>query len=273
MNDRFRTLAHSVLPSIAKDAARELADLSIPTNVESYRAFRHAKRTRTPAEPVSLSVRQLRGARIMIRPGTRDAACAHYTFVDQFHLPPPDLKMPAEPIIWDLGANIGLTMAHLAVRFPQARVWGIELDAANAELARRNVSPWIDRCIVLTGAVWSADGEVEYSREAVDEDAYSVVAEQATNGSTQKATAFSLNSLLRQNGSSEAVDYVKMDIEGAERAVLRENTGWANHVRSIKVEVHTGYSVTECVDDIQSLGFRTRRDDKHRGAVIGIRDR
>jgi hypothetical protein len=33
-------------------------------------------------------------------------------------------------------------------------------------------------------------------------------------------------------------DYVKMDIEGAERRLARENNGWLQRVGSIKVEVH-----------------------------------
>ena len=155
MKDQIRSWARTMVPSSAKGTVRQLFDITIPSDLESYRQLRLAKRSSADTETGSVSVRQLGGARILIRPGTRDPACAHYTFVDQFHVPPGNFSLPPNPVIWDLGANIGLTMAHLAFRFPCARIWGIELDAANAELARQNVRPWTDRCTVLTGAVWS----------------------------------------------------------------------------------------------------------------------
>jgi FkbM family methyltransferase len=84
------------------------------------------------------------------------------TFTRNDHLPSPEVHAPR--IIWDLGANIGLTVAHLAFRFPHARVLGVELDEENVALARRNVAPWADRCGVIHAAVWPSDGEVQYRR-------------------------------------------------------------------------------------------------------------
>lgn len=66
-------------------------------------------------------------------------------------------------LIWDLGANIGLTMAYMAHVFPNARVIGVEPDAGNADLARRNVAPWRDRCTVVEAAAWFQDGSVGLS--------------------------------------------------------------------------------------------------------------
>ena len=42
------------------------------------------------------------------------------------------------------------------------------------------------------------------------------------------------------------VDYAKIDIEGAERELLRDNAGWAERVRTVNVEVHEPYTVEEC---------------------------
>jgi len=59
-------------------------------------------------------------------------------------------------------------------------------------------------------------------------------------------------SLVEQYGP---VDFIKMDIEGAEREVLSKNTGWASAVRSIQVEVHDPYTVEQCERDLRELGF------------------
>jgi hypothetical protein len=62
-----------------------------------------------------------------------------------------------------VGANIGLTMADMAVRFPRARLVGIELDADNVFLAKANLAPWRDRCEVVHAAAWTSDTEVFYA--------------------------------------------------------------------------------------------------------------
>jgi hypothetical protein len=77
----------------------------------------------------------------------------------------------------------------------------------------------------------------------------------SSNG--EVAPAVTLDSLLDLSGAAGVVDYVRMDIAGGERQVLREGKRWAARVRSIKVEVHPPYTVDDCVEDLQQLGFAT----------------
>jgi hypothetical protein len=86
----------------------------------------------------------------------------------------------------------------------------------------------------------------------------------------RRARGLSVNSLLDSLGW-DRVDFVKMDIEGAEREVLRRNTAWAHRVHSIKVEAHGDYGREQCVRDLQELGFRTALDARHPLAVTGVR--
>jgi len=89
--------------------------------------------------------------------------------------------------------------------------------------------------------------------------------------------AISLDSLAAELEEGERVDYVKMDIEGAEEHVLRINTDWAGIVRTIKVEVHSPYTVEDCQRDLRALGFEVSEDPiflaNPRGMppVVGIR--
>jgi hypothetical protein len=84
----------------------------------------------------------------------------------------------------------------------------------------------------------------------------------------RRAAAHSLNSLLE---NERAVDFVKMDIEGAERDVLRTSTEWSSKVRSMKIEVHEPYTVDQCAQDLRRLGFRTRPDGRHWASVVAFR--
>jgi FkbM family methyltransferase len=183
-----------------------------------------------------------------------------------YHRPPPDLR-PAS--IVDLGANIGLTMADMAVLYPGARIVGVELDPANADLARRNVAQFGERCDVIAAAVWTDDGTVPYQAQAGAEWTSRIDRGDHPDGwTTDEVRSISLNSLLAEVGH---VDFMKMDIEGAEREVLQGDCSWAKHVTCINVEAHHPYAVSECLADLRRIGFdaAVRHDDSGIAHVIG----
>lgn len=210
-------------------------------------------------------MRPLGGAEVRLRPGTADAFTAA-SLVGAFHLPP--VHQPAPRLIWDLGANIGLTMAHMARLFPAASIVGVEVDHDNAVLARRNLTTLGDRCALIEAAIWWQDGLVSYSSRLGKEAGVTL----DPSGSAT-ARAMSLNALLSEVGSP---DYVKMDIEGAEREVLSRNTEWASAVRCLSVECHGVYGQDDCVRDLQRLGFRAHALPRSRSwrarTVIGLRE-
>jgi FkbM family methyltransferase len=210
-----------------------------------------------------LRLRPLGGREVRVRPGTSDLATVWDTFAGGYHLPPPELADPRT--IWDLGANIGLTMAHFACRFPDARLLGVELDEANVALARRNVAAWADRCEVIHAAVWPGDGEVHYRGWPGGTSNYQVTG--VAEGTPVRAV--SLATLMRAHGGP--VDYLKVDVEGAERELLRNGAGWSDEVRCVKVELHGDYSVDDCQADLRCLGYQTRPDAKHWACVVGLR--
>lgn len=225
---------------------------------------------------VLLRPRALNGHTLVVRSGTTDRDTVITTFSHRFHLPEPEHISSAPSVIWDLGANIGTTMSHMAALYPTARIIGVELDAANAELCQRNVAGWSERCELVRAAVWSNDEGVAYTTDATNEDAYHILSNDGSGSHTRTAStaetvaSLSLQTLLKRTPGGR-VDYVKMDIEGAERTVLRENTGWADAVNAIKVEVHPPYTVNECVADLAALGFRPTIDAHHPAAVSAVR--
>jgi Methyltransferase FkbM domain len=80
-----------------------------------------------------------------------------------------------------------------------------------------------------------------------------------------------LTSLARELAAANGqVDYVKMDVEGAEEQLLRSDD-WSECVRAIKVEVHEPYTVDDCRSDLHRLGFLVRLDDACSTSVIGVR--
>ena len=88
---------------------------------------------------------------------------------------------------------------------------------------------------------------------------------------TETVRMLSVDSIL-EHFELDEVDYVKMDVEGTERDVLREGGRWPGRVRSIKVEVHEPATVDEVAADLTRLGFSCERDDEHWACVVGRRD-
>lgn len=240
----------------------------ITANRRSFRTLRrlmHDGPEGPGGPPLGIELRPLGGRTVWIRPGTSDADVVWDTFVGRYHVPPGGPAGDAVTQIWDLGSNIGLTMVDLAARFPRARIVGVELEPANAALARTNIAPWGDRCELIEAAVWTRDGEITFGGSAGEEHGFRVM----PGAGPRAAAAIALDTLRAREPASP--DYVKMDIEGAERAVLRTGTSWAADVGAIKVEVHDPYTVQACLEDLRRLGFEAEVDRRHWACVAGVR--
>ena len=197
-------------------------------------------------DPEPIALRALGGDAVEVRAGSADPDVLVGAFHGLYHLP--SAELPSPRLIWDLGANVGLTMRQMATAFPEARIVGVELDPDNVELARRNLAPVAERVELVEGAVWPEPGTLSYGLpDGEAEDSYRVG--EAGEGT---ASAITLDDLRDRFGTP---DYVKMDIEGAERDVLERNTGWASAIPRIGVEYHAPYTLDDCERDLRSLGF------------------
>jgi FkbM family methyltransferase len=265
------------LPEPVKQTLRRvLVATRITSDARSLRTYirltRIAHHEGSGGLAVGLRLRPLGGRRVLVRPSTSDVDTVWGTFARGYHRPPVELAGRPLRLILDLGANIGLTMADFAVRFPQARVVGIELDGDNVLLARANLASWRGRCEVVHGAAWTSDSEVFYAPLPGHTAGHQIGGTGPDSpAGTVRVPAFSLNTLLERHAPGARVDYLKMDVEGAERALLSETVEWARNVGCMKVEVHHPYGVDDCESDLRALGFATRTDPRHWGCVIGVR--
>ncbi|MGH9438813.1 MAG: FkbM family methyltransferase [Terriglobia bacterium] len=227
--------------------------------MQKYRALQRNCETRAGTGKVEFRVRPLNGNRAYCRQDTTDLKVLADVFFGEYHLPPPDLPEPRR--ILDLGSNIGLTMAHFACLYPRAQILGIELDRGNLEICRLNISPYADRCEVIWGAAWSHGGQVSYGGKT--EWGFRVG---ETSQANQSVDAYTLDRLIDRLGTP--VDFVKMDIEGAESSVLAHPDSWIQAVRCLKIEIHQPYTVAACVHDLQQAGLSCEIDSRHSACVI-----
>jgi FkbM family methyltransferase len=216
----------------------------------------------TAREAVTVRARGLPPVRV--RPRTTDVRVLQ-DVLEGRHLPPPGCVGPDARMIWDLGAYTGLTMVDLLERFPRARVVGVEMDPGSASLATTNSGPWGNRAEVIQAAVWPHEGSVQYRRWPGGEWGSSLTPRWESPLPDRTARAVGLNSLL---ADSAAVDFLKMNVEGAERELLTTQTEWASRVRCIHVEPHEPYDAAACASDLERLGFGIVRRNEF---VVGLR--
>jgi hypothetical protein len=218
---------------------RPVAYVRVANDPRSYRELmrlrRDGGRSNAGAE-VELAIGRLYGRSIWVREGTSDVDTVWDVFVNGPHVPPARVQRRGMHLVWDIGANIGLAMADMAMRWPEARIVGVEADPENAALARRNFEGWDDRCELIEASV----------------------------------PEMSLDELLERTGGPVA--FARIAVPGA-RELLRSETDWAQHVGCIKVRAGDGYALEDCIADLQRLGFEARGDRRNPGVAVGIRPR
>lgn len=214
---------------------------------------------------VEVRVSDLDDATVALRPRSRDLKAFELVFDEGLHLPPSEVDGPLARIAV-FGANIGLPLADLAVRYPSARLLGVEPDPDNAELARANLAGLGDRATIVESAVWHCDAElvVNWTQDAWGLD----LAESGEEGA-QTVTAVDAARLLREFCGDDPVDYLLVNIESAWYELLRHGD-WTRGVTCIKIEIQDHYD--EAVPLLESLGFRARIEYLDWGAfAIGVR--
>ena len=220
-----------------------------------------------------IRVRALSGGWVRFRANRTDSGTLLSTFYYKFHLPAPGLLDGTVQRVMDLGANIGATTLDLCNHYPSAQVIAVELDADNVRVLQGNTDRLRDRVAVVHGGIYCEDSSLTYRKRGVASDSFQLrPLSSAGDPAMVSVQARSLNTLFeRFLGSHEVVDYMKMDIEGAERAVLTCNAEWSRRVRCLKVELHDEYQLCEARRDMTELGFKVVVDHVHWACLTGVR--
>ncbi len=183
--------------------------------------------------------------RINIKPrfldhSVRLRACTSDPFVfrqimieDEYH---PLAKVPLCTIL-DLGANVGLASAYFLSRFPGSRVFALEPDLDNFKACSDNLAPYRNRAHVMFGAAWSKRTSLILHRRTCAAD-NTVQETAATDENGISVEGWDIASLIEQSGFGP-VDLIKIDIEGAEEDIFRDDCDrWLPWVRNLCIELH-----------------------------------
>lgn len=216
--------------------------------------------------------------------------------------PIPSMRDIACPVILDLGANIGV-FAHYALHScPGSRVICVEPVPPVADILAHNLAPLGSRAKVLRCAVGGAPGEMnvtyypgysimsrlggdemedrkllnsclrqdlqskmKHPRVLGEHHVETMVEERLGDIQTFACQVLTLPAIIEQEEIA-SVDYLKMDVEGAELEILQSLPGecWAM-IHHLGLEVHEHTESSRVLDTIEGIlranGYATRVGD------------
>ncbi|MEQ1751190.1 MAG: FkbM family methyltransferase [Prosthecobacter sp.] len=142
-------------------------------------------------------------------------------------------SMPQAPVIVDVGANIGLTAAYFSEHFPDAKIIAIEPENSNFDRLCRNTGKY-KNITAIKAALWHRDAPVNLANPNDTSVSFCCV---DTDDSIGQIQGITVPELMRRCGLSE-IDFLKLDIEGAELELFKGDTTWLPAVRLIGIEFH-----------------------------------
>jgi FkbM family methyltransferase len=157
--------------------------------------------------------------------------CAHCAMIDSFYQQ--ILDSGRQPLIVDCGANIGASVLWFASRYPRAHVLAVEPAPDNFELLRKNCQH-LDADLRLAG-IAPEDGFASLFDPGEGSLAYRTVPAGPESG----LPTFSLATLLQSKSPSAYAPFLlKLDIEGAEKALFDGDCSIIEHFPIIIMEPH-----------------------------------
>jgi FkbM family methyltransferase len=160
------------------------------------------------------------------------------------------ISLPGNATIIDCGANIGLSVLYLKQNHPDAKVIAFEPDAINFELLQKNVKTFgLTNVELRREAVWNKNEVLHFNNAG----------SQASRISDQNNDSVEVEAIRLRDIIDKKIDFLKIDIEGAEYDVLVDIADKLHLVESLFVEYHGKFhqnkELIELLSIINSNGF------------------
>ena len=170
-------------------------------------------------------------------------------FVDEYYL---FKTSDTRPIIFDCGANVGMSVLYFKQLYPNSRIKAFEADPVISTILESNLKAnKIEDVEIVSRAVWKDSEGIWFGSEAADSSSIYSTADKKLIESIR----------LKDYLTAESrIDFLKIDIEGAETAVLDDCRDNLKHVQNLFVEFHSYIGNPQGLADIIQIfeenGFR-----------------
>jgi FkbM family methyltransferase len=158
----------------------------------------------------------------------------------------------AKPVIYDCGANVGVSVLFYKSRYPDSIIKAFEPDPEIFSCLKNNMqNNKITGVELVNKAVWNTNDGVSFGQEGADGGSVFFEGNKITLPSVR------LKELLQKE---EKVDLLKIDIEGAEMEVLMDCQTELKKVQYLFVEYHSWINQKQELDKLLKIltenGFR-----------------
>jgi FkbM family methyltransferase len=192
--------------------------------------------------------------KLFVRQTSSDIQVLHELFELGVYDPIRGWQLPPNPIILDLGGNIGLATLYFSTLFPDATVVVVEPDPTNLQVLEMNCGHLMKaNKVIVTGAfIGARDGIAGIDRTG-ESWAFRKV-DLTGRADAQAIECLSVPSVLRLHGITQ-LDLLKCDIEGSEAELFASCREWIHRVQYLVVETHKPYSLHSLYADLDRASW------------------
>jgi len=214
----------------------------------------------------------IKNHKFFVRPRTTDLYILTEVFGEKCYQPTFKFKNEKIKTIVDLGAHIGAFSVWAAQKFSPKKIVSVEMEKNNLEMLRRNVSAnsFSNKIKIVSKAIYSQNSKMKLKKHPFDPGSHKL--DDSARSHLEDVKTISLARLIKEN-RIEKIDFLKVDIEGAEKYILtNQNKDIFKHkVRIAIIETHHFTRLTEnyVKEYFEKLGFRTNLK-KHRMSSFSI---
>lgn len=162
------------------------------------------------------------------------------------------------PYILDCGANIGLSVIYFKRHYPNARIVAFEPDPAICNSLRNNIMQFgYGDVVVENKGLWKEDGVLTFNASG---GLGGRIEANVKEEETKIKKIIKIDTVRLRNYLKEKVDFLKIDIEGAEFEVLKDCADLLYNVEHMFLEYHGWPNEEQNIDEflsiIKAAGFR-----------------
>jgi FkbM family methyltransferase len=155
-----------------------------------------------------------------------------------------------QPYIIDCGANVGISVLYFKTLYPNAEIIAFEPDKDIFAILKENIDNSNHKKVTLINkALWNTEGKTSFIDEGADGgkilDSKNIPPH---NLNIIEVETTSLRACLNQK-----VDFLKIDIEGAETIVIEDCENLLHNVERIFIEFHSAINKPQQLDVILNI--------------------
>jgi len=151
-----------------------------------------------------------------------------------------------EPLIYDCGANYGISCLYFKSIYPLCKIKAFEADPAISQLLQSNIAAsGFSNVEIFNKAVWTSSGHIEFGVEGADGGSINLSSDKKI-----KVASVRLKDLIE---SENKIDMLKIDIEGSETDVIIDCGDCLNKIDNIFIEYHSWNNSPQKLDAILNV--------------------